>query len=143
MACARPRDDPGRAAALSDEDDESGIVPGPMDALEQNKNTPTIRDSFLRGSGPDQQAHKQAEVVTRDMDQIALVNVFPAPQPCAAHPTPVQHVSKGALHDLRAFAQGLLADLGSQPDAIVVNRPACLVVSMPTREALALGLGNS
>src|SRR4051812_42833412 len=45
-----------------------------------------------------------------DMDQIALVDILPAPQPRPAHPTAVQEVSKGALDQFRSLAHRLLAD---------------------------------
>ena len=35
----------------------------------------------MMGSGPDQQAHEQPEIVPGDVDQIALMDVLPAPQP--------------------------------------------------------------
>ena len=53
----------------------------------------------------------QPEIVPGDMDQIALVDVPPAPQPRPAHPTPVQDVSKGALDQFRPLAQRLLPHL--------------------------------
>ena len=34
-----------------------------------SQNTPAARHGFLRGSGPDQQAHEQPEIVPGDMDQ--------------------------------------------------------------------------
>src|SRR3712207_8251760 len=54
----------------------------------------TLFRSFLRGSGPDQQAHEQPEIVPGDMDQIALVDILPAPQPRPAHATSVQEDRK-------------------------------------------------
>jgi hypothetical protein len=45
------------------------------------------------------------------MDQIALVDILPAPQPRPAQTTAVQDVSKGALDEVRPFAHRLLADL--------------------------------
>src|SRR3954451_21930580 len=39
--------------------------------------------------------------VPGDMDQVALVDVLPAPQPCPAQATPVQDVSEGALDQFR------------------------------------------
>ncbi len=80
--------------------------------------------------------------MTGNMNQVTLVDVLPAPQPRPAHPAPVQSVSEGALDDLGAFAQGLLADRGAQPNAIVVDCPARLLVAVPATKALALGLGD-
>src|SRR4051794_30937548 len=45
-----------------------------------------------------------------DMDQVALVDILPAPQPRPAHTTAVQDVSEGALDQFRSLAHRLLAD---------------------------------
>src|SRR3954464_9788359 len=82
----------------------------PLPVGSRTKKAPAARHGFLRSSGPDQQAHQQPEIVPRDVDQIALVDVLPAPQPCPAHPTAVQDVSEGALDEFRPVAQGLLTD---------------------------------
>src|SRR6476646_3680123 len=37
------------------------------------------------------------------LDQIALVDILPAPQPRPAHPTAVQDVREGALDELRSL----------------------------------------
>src|SRR5919202_5840407 len=92
--------DQGRRCVVGDENHDQGRVSDPSAAREPNKKTPASRGGFLRGSGPDQQAHQQPEIVPGDMDQVALVDVLPAPQPRAANPTPVQDVSEGALDDL-------------------------------------------
>ena len=44
------------------------------------------------------------------MDEISLVNIFAAPQPCPAHATPFQDMSEAAFDDLTALAHGFLAD---------------------------------
>src|SRR5919206_3959344 len=138
---SKPRDeaDQGWRGAVGDENHDQGRVSDPNAGPEHDNKTPAARGGFLRGSGPDQQPHQQAEIVTGDMDQVALVNILPAPQPRAAHPAPVQDVSKRALNDLRTFTQGLLADLGAQPNAVVVHRPTGFLISVPARETRALG----
>src|SRR3954467_15884902 len=45
-----------------------------------------------------------------DMEQIALMDILPAPQPRPAHPTAVQDVSKGALDQFRPLPYRLLPD---------------------------------
>ena len=95
---------------MDDENHENGPVSGAIGGREQDKKTPTARHGFLRGAGPDQQAHEQPEIVPGDMDQIALMDILPAPQPRPAQATPVQDVSKGALDQFRPLAHGLLAD---------------------------------
>src|SRR3982750_3759754 len=96
--------------AVRDENHENGPVSGAIADREQDQNAPAARYGFLRGSGPDQQAHQQPEIVPGDMDQVARVDILPAPQPRPAHATPVQDVSKRALNQLRSLAHGLLAD---------------------------------
>ena len=68
---------------------------------EQDKNVPASCDGLFRGSGPDQQAHEQPEIVPSNVDQIALVDILPAPQPRPAKTTPVQDVREGALDEFR------------------------------------------
>src|SRR5919199_195876 len=141
---SKPRDEKDQVwrGAGGDENHDKDLVSTSSVGREPKNKTPAPCGGFLRSSGPDQQTHEQAEIVTGDMDQVTLVDVLPASQPRAAHSAPVQHVSEGALDDLGPFAQGLLADRGAQPNAIIVDRPACLVVSVPTAQALALGLGD-
>src|SRR3954451_1935907 len=76
---------------MGDENDQNGRVSGAIAGREQDQNTPAACHGFLRGSGPDQQAHEQTEIVPGDMDQIALVDVLPAPQPCPAQATSIQN----------------------------------------------------
>src|SRR5215212_11853899 len=106
---AHVHDDQSWDGAVGDENDQNGRVSGAIADREQDQNTPAARHGFRRGSGPDQQAHEQPEIVPGDMDQIALVDILPAPQPRLAHPTSVQDVSKGALDDFRPVAHRLLA----------------------------------
>src|SRR3954469_19482794 len=101
MVTVRREDDQSWPGAVFDENRENGRISGTIRGREQDKNVPAPCDGLFRGSGPDQQAHEQPEIMPGDMDQIALVDVLPAPQPRPAHPTPVQDVSKGALNEFR------------------------------------------
>src|SRR5919205_670451 len=143
-AMSKPRDENDQVwrGPGGDENRDKDLVSTPSAGREQDKKAPAARGGFPRGSDPDQQAHQQPEIVPGNMDQITLVDVLPASQPCPAHPAPVQDVSEGALDHLGPFAQGLLADLGAQPDAIVIDCPARLLVPMPARETRALGFGD-
>ena len=96
---------------MGDENHENGRVSGAIAGREQDQKTPAARHGFLRGSGPDQQAHQQPEIVPGDVDQIALVDILPAPQPRPAQATAVQDVRKGALDQFRPLAHGLLPHL--------------------------------
>src|SRR3954467_4468595 len=102
-------DDQSWHCAVGDENHDESLVRA-IAGREQDKKTPAARHGLFRGPGPDQQAHEQPEIVPGDMDQIALVDILPAPQPRPAHPTPVQDVSEGALDEFRPVAHGLLAD---------------------------------
>src|SRR5829696_2517351 len=110
MVPARSEDDQSWPGAVFDENLENGRVSGTIRGRKQDKETPAPCDGLFRGSGPDQQAHEQPEIVPSDMDQITLVDVLPAPQPRPAHPTAVQDVSKGALDQFRPLAHRLLAN---------------------------------
>jgi hypothetical protein len=65
---------------------------------------------LLRCAGAEQGAHQNAQIVAGNMDEISLVDIFAAPQPCAAHATPIEDMSEAAFDDLTALAHGLLAD---------------------------------
>ena len=93
---------------MGEENDQNGRISGAIADREQDQKTPAARHGFLRGSGPDQQAHQQPEIVPSDMDQVALVDVLPAPQPCPAQATSIQDVRKGALDQFRSLAHRLL-----------------------------------
>src|SRR3712207_3810606 len=142
MVQAHVEDDQSWYGAVGDDSHDPGLVSGAIAGREQDQKTPAARHGFLRGSGPDQQPHQYPEIVPRDVDQIALVDVLPDPQPRPAHSTAVQDVSEGALDQLRSFAHRLLADLRAQPNAVVINRPARIRVPVPAREGPALRFGN-
>src|ERR1044072_4113060 len=110
MVTVRREDDQSWYDAVGDENHENGRVSGTIRGREQDKNVPAPCDVLFRGSGPDQPAHQQPEIVPRDMDQVALVDVLPAPQPRPAQTTPVQDVRKGALDAFRPLAHRLLAN---------------------------------
>src|SRR5215212_11128911 len=109
MVTARREDDQSWPGAVFDENLENGRVSGTSRGPEQDKKVPAPCDGLFRGSGPDEQAQEQPEIVPGDVDQIALVDILPAPQPRPAHPTAVQDVRKGALDQFRSLAHGLLA----------------------------------
>lgn len=111
MVEAHPEEDQGWHGAVRDENHENGRVSGTIRGREQDKKTPATRRGLFRGAGPDQQAHEQSKIVPGDMDQIALVDVLPAPQPRPAQATPVQDVRKGALDEFRPLAHRLLTHL--------------------------------
>ena len=52
-----------------------------------------------------------SEIVPSNVDQIALVDILPAPQPRPAQATAVQDVREGALDQFRPLAHGLLPHL--------------------------------
>ena len=85
---------------MGDENPENGLASSAIGGREPDQNTPAARHRLFRGPGPDQQAHEQPEIVPGDMDQIALVDILPAPQPRpgADHPGPgcAQEGSEGS-----------------------------------------------
>ena len=96
---------------MGEENDQNGRVSSAIAGREQDQNTPAARHRLFRGPGPDQQAHEQPEIVPGDVDQIALVDILPAPQPRPAQTTPVQDVRKGALNQFGPVAHRLLTHL--------------------------------
>src|SRR3954462_6119761 len=110
MVTARCVEDQNWPGAVFYENFGNGRVSGTIRGPEQDKKGPAPCDGLFRGSGPDEQAHQQPEIVPGDMDQIALVAILPAPQPRPAHSTPVQDVREGALDEFRPVAHRLLAD---------------------------------
>ena len=72
MVTVRREEDQSWYDAVGDENHENGRVSGTIRGREQDKETPAPCDGLFRGSGPDQQAHEQPEIVPGDMDQIAL-----------------------------------------------------------------------
>src|SRR3954465_3739802 len=107
---AHVHDDQSWDGAMGEENDQNGRVSGAIADREQDQNTPAARHGLFRGSGPDQQAHQQPEIMPGDMDQIALMDILPAPQPRPAHATSVQDVRKGALDQFRSLVHRLLAN---------------------------------
>src|SRR3954454_20649055 len=103
------KDDQSWHGAVGDENRDESLVRA-IAGREQDEKAPAARHGLFRGPGPDQQAHEQPEIVPGDMDQIALVDILPAPQPRPAHATPVQDVREGALDQFRPLAHRLLAD---------------------------------
>ena len=70
MVTVRREEDQSWYDAVGDENHENGRVSGTIRGREQDKKTPALRHGFLRGSGPDEQAHEQPEIVPSDMDQM-------------------------------------------------------------------------
>ena len=92
---------------------------------------------FPGRAGAEQSAHQDAEIVAGDMDEIALVDVLAAAQPCPAHATPFQDVSETALDDLTPLTHGVLADARSQPIAVAIDRRPGRLVAVPAQIAFA------
>jgi hypothetical protein len=111
MVQAHSEDDQSGRDAVGDENHENGPVSGTCRGREQDQKTPATRHGLFRGPGSDQLAHEQPEIVPGDMDQIAFLDVLPAPQPRPTQTTPVQDVSKGALDEFRSLAHRLLTHL--------------------------------
>src|SRR5829696_615811 len=79
MVQAPSEDDQSWHGAVRDENHENGPVSGAIPDREQDQKTPAPCHGLFRGSGPDQQAHQQPEIVPSDMDQVALVDIlFPS-----------------------------------------------------------------
>src|SRR4051794_25542985 len=128
--------------AVGDENHENGLVSGTVGCWEQDQKTPATRHGLFRGSGPDQQAHEQPEIVPRNVDQVALANVLATTQPSSPHAAALQSVGEGAFDDLGPPSQGFLADGRAQADPVGVDGRARRLITVPTREGLALRLGN-
>jgi len=100
--------------------------------------------SLLRGPSPDQCAHQDAEIEAGDMDQVALVDVFPAAQPCAAHAAAIEGMGEAALDVFAAPAHGVATDAGFQSRPVGVDGLARCLVTMPAQIALGgLRFGNA
>ncbi len=76
-------------------------------------------------------ADHQPEVVGRDLDQIALLNVPGAAQPGAAQAADVEDEGETALDLLGAQLESLAGDCALQPRPVVVDGPASRVVAVP------------
>ncbi len=57
---------------MGDENHENGLVSAAIAGREQDQKTPAARHSLFRGSGPDQQAHEQPEIVPGDMGKLTI-----------------------------------------------------------------------
>jgi hypothetical protein len=85
----------------------------------------------LSGSGPDQQPHQEAEIVTSDVDQVAFVDIFASAQPVPPHPASVEILGERPLDDFRPPPDRLFADLRTQAGAVCIDRRARFVVAVP------------
>ena len=91
---------------------------------------------LVRGSGSGEQAHDQPEIVTCDVDQIALVDVGAAAQPGASHATTIKDQSEAALHPFGAQPEGLARHAGQQACAIVIDRPPRGMIAVPAQNSV-------
>src|SRR6478735_3518496 len=62
------------------------------------------------GSGSDQQPHQDTEIVSGDVDQIALVDIFASAQTSPAHAASVEIMGEGSLDDFRPPPHRLLTN---------------------------------
>src|SRR6202035_5301714 len=93
-------------------------------------------------SRPGQEPHDQSQVVSGDVDQVALLNVVPATQPDPAHAAAIEDQREAAFHQLGTEFERLSRDPGAQPRSIVVDRAPRLVVAMPAGKIVAFRLGK-
>ena len=80
------------------------------------------------------------QVVGRDLDQVALLDVLNAAQPSAAQAADVEDEGEAALDLFGAQFEGLAGDRALQPRPVVV--PASRVVAVPAGKSLLLFLGD-
>src|SRR5271157_5601924 len=89
-------------------------------------------------------AHRNAEIESDDVDQIALMDVLATAQLRAAHAAAIKNMGEAALDHFAARAHGLLADARFQSASVAIDRRARLVVAMPTQVNLGgLRLGDA
>ena len=108
---------------------------------EQNESFSSC-DGLFRGAGADQEAHQQLWVVTGDMDQVAVADVLATAQLGSAHAAAIEDVGEGTFDDLGAQLERRLRHPRQQPRPVVVDGAARVVVAVPARDPLALGLGD-
>ena len=92
---------------------------------------------------PGQQPHDQSQVVSSNVDEVALLHVLPPAQPNLSHAAAIEDQRKPALHQFSAQLERLARNAGKQSRSIVVDRPARDIVAVPTREFVAMRLGNA
>ena len=80
----------------------------------------------------------QPQVVDRDLDQVALLNIPGAAQPGAAQAADVEDEGEAALDFLRPQLESLAGDRALEPCPVVVDRPPGRVVTVPAGESLRL-----
>ena len=85
---------------MGDENPENGLASGAISGREQDLEHTSRTPRLPSGFRPRSTGASAARDLPGDMDQIALMDILPAPQPRPAHPTAVQDVSKGALDQL-------------------------------------------
>ena len=97
---------------------------------------PEERRRLARGSDAEAVADHQPQVVSRDLDQIALLDVPGTAQPGAAQAADVEDEGEAALDLLRPQAESLMGNCALQPRPVVVDRPTSRVVTLPAGESL-------
>ena len=88
-----------------------------------------------RGSGAEQVAHQEPEIVSGDVDQVTLGDVVAPAQPGPPHATPVEHVRERPLAQHRPQQERDPGHAREQPGAIGVDRPPGVIVAAPVRRA--------
>jgi hypothetical protein len=68
------------------------------------------RDELSGRSSPGEQAHDQSQVVSGDVDQVALLHVLPATQPDPAHATAIEDQGETAFHQFGTKLERLPSD---------------------------------
>src|SRR3954468_17661161 len=115
-------------------DDQEGEEPtGGRNGGEKTGRSPRLELTGCPGAG--QQPHDQAEIIARDMDQVALVQVLPAAQPRSAHATTIEDQREAPLDAFGAQLERRPGNPGQKAGAVVDDGTAGLVVAVPAREA--------
>lgn len=98
-----------------------------QDDVEQIGGPPCME--LARGSGSGEQAHDQPEIVTCDVDQIALVDVGAAAQPGASHATTIEDQSEAALHPGIAGEVDQAIDCGGRDFGVILCVTRCFEIA--------------
>ena len=106
-------------AFKEDDGDKSGLIGFLGDHDEQSnanwRHEPdysaiSCRHGLPWGAGTDQLAYQEGEVVTGNVEQVALVQALATAQPGAAHANAIEIVGEGSLDQLGAQLAGLSGD---------------------------------
>src|SRR4051812_12602485 len=93
---------------------------------------------LARGSGAEPMTDHQAQVVGRDLDQVALLDLPGAAQPSVARAADAEDKGEATLNLFGAHLESLMGNCALQPRPIVVDGPANRVVAVPTGKRLLL-----